>query len=152
RYRKAICKGLLKIISKMGLSTIVSYRGGQLFEIIGLAPEVVEMCFRGTQNRIRGATFSDLEEDQQLLAQAAWNDMVPVGQGGLLKYVHGGEYHMYNPDVIALLQAAVTTGDYGQYQAFARAVNERPASTLRDLLQLRPVGPAIPLEEVESEA
>jgi glutamate synthase (NADPH/NADH) large chain len=151
RYRKAVCKGLLKIISKMGISTIVSYRGGQLFEIIGLDPEVVDLCFRGTQSRIKGATFEDLQEDQQLLAKAAWNDMVSVSQGGLLKFVHGGEYHMYNPDVVALLQAAVTTGDYGQYQAFAKAVNERPASTLRDLLQLKPVGPAISIDEVESE-
>src|SRR5690606_28861564 len=139
------------IISKMGISTIVSYRGGQLFEIIGLDPEVVDLCFRGTQSRIKGATFEDLQEDQQLLAKAAWNDMVSVSQGGLLKFVHGGEYHMYSPEVVALLQAAVPTGDYGQYQAFAKAVNERPASTLRDLLQLKPVGPAISIDEVESE-
>ena len=94
----------------------------KLFEVIGLDPAVVDLCFRGTQSRIKGATFEDLQEDQQLLAKAAWNDMVPVSQGGLLKFVHGGEYHMYNPDVIAMLQAAVTTGDYGQYQAFAKLV------------------------------
>src|SRR5690606_13622577 len=68
-----------------------------------------------------------------------------------LKFVHGGEYHMYNPDVVATLQAAVMTGDYGQYQQFARLVNDRPVSTLRDLLKIRPVGPAIPVEEVEPE-
>src|SRR5690606_16795880 len=112
---------------------------------------VVDLCFRGTQSRINGATFEDLQDDQQLLAKAAWTDMVPVSQGGLLKFVHGGEYHMYNPDVIAMLQAAVTTGDYGQYQAFAKLVNDRPASTLRDLLQLKPVGPALSIDEVESE-
>src|SRR5690606_27650421 len=141
RYRKAICKGLLKIISKMGISTIASYRSGQLFEIIGLGPDVVELCFRGTQSRIKGANFEDLQSDQQRLAKRAWNDVLTVEHGGLLKYVHGGEYHMYNPDVIATLQAAVMTGDYGQYQAFAKLVNERPVSTLRDLLQLKPKGP-----------
>ncbi len=151
RYRKAICKGLLKIISKMGISTIASYRSGQLFEIIGLGPDVVELCFRGTQSRIKGANFEDLQSDQQRLAKRAWNDVLTVEHGGLLKYVHGGEYHMYNPDVIATLQAAVNTGDYGQYQAFAKLVNERPASTLRDLLQLKPAGAPISLDEVESE-
>ncbi|HWL62839.1 MAG TPA: glutamate synthase large subunit [Steroidobacteraceae bacterium] len=151
RYRKAICKGLLKIISKMGISTIASYRSGQLFEIIGLGPDVVELCFRGTQSRIKGANFEDLQSDQQRLARRAWNDVLTVEHGGLLKYVHGGEYHMYNPDVIATLQAAVNTGDYGQYQAYAKLVNERPASTLRDLLQLKPAGEPISIDEVESE-
>jgi glutamate synthase (NADPH) large chain len=152
RYRKAIRKGLLKIISKMGISTIASYRAGQLFEIIGLGPDVVDTCFRGTQSRIKGANFADLQEDQEHLAKRAWNDMLTVEHGGLLKYVHGGEYHMYNPDVIATLQAAVNTGDYDLYQSYAKLVNDRPASTLRDLLTLVPKGTAVSLDEVESEA
>jgi glutamate synthase (NADPH/NADH) large chain len=151
RYRKAIRKGLLKIISKMGISTIASYRSGQLFEIIGLGNDVVDTCFRGTQSRIKGANFADLQEDQEKLAKRAWNDMLAVEHGGLLKYVHGGEYHMYNPDVIATLQAAVNTGDYNLYQSYAKLVNERPASTLRDLLSLVPKGGAISIDEVESE-
>jgi glutamate synthase (NADPH) large chain len=152
RYRKAIRKGLLKIISKMGISTIASYRSGQLFEIIGLGPDVVDTCFRGTTSRIKGADFTDLQSDQEKLAKRAWNDMLRVEHGGLLKYVHGGEYHMYNPDVIATLQAAVNTGDYGIYQQYARLVNERPASALRDLLSLVPAGAPISVDEVESEA
>jgi glutamate synthase (NADPH/NADH) large chain len=151
RYRKAVCKGLLKIISKMGISTIASYRSGQLFEIIGLGPAVVDLCFAGTQSRIKGANFTDLQSDQERLAKRAWNDVLTVEHGGLLKYVHGGEYHMYNPDVIATLQAAVITGEYSQYQAYAKLVNERPVSTLRDLLTLVPRGAAIPVDEVESE-
>ncbi|HXC60267.1 MAG TPA: glutamate synthase large subunit [Steroidobacteraceae bacterium] len=151
RYRKAIRKGLLKIISKMGISTIASYRAGQLFEIVGLGPDVVDMCFRGTQSRIKGANFDDLHSDQLGLAGRAWNDMKAVEHGGLLKFVHGGEYHMYNPDVIATLQAAVNTGDYSIYKSFAQLVNERPASALRDLLALVPKGAAIPVDEVESE-
>ncbi len=150
-YRKAIRKGLLKIISKMGISTIASYRSGQLFEIIGLGNDVVDMCFRGTQSRIKGANFDDLQEDQERLAKRAWNNMLSVEHGGLLKYVHDGEYHMYNPDVIATLQAAVNTGDYSLYADFAKIVNTRPASTLRDLLALKPKAP-IPVDEVESEA
>src|SRR6478609_114719 len=149
-YRKAIRKGLLKIISKMGISTIASYRSGQLFEIVGLGPDVVGTCFRGTTSRIKGANFADLQEDQEKLAKRAWNDMLAVEHGGLLKFVHDGEYHMYNPDVIATLQAAVMTGEYDVYQEFAKLVNTRPASALRDLLALAPHAAPIPLEEVES--
>ncbi len=72
-----------------------------------------------------------------------------VEQGGLLKYMHNGEYHMYNPDVIATLQSAVMTGDYEQYREFAALVNERPVSCIRDLLKLNPRAAAIPIEEVE---
>jgi glutamate synthase (NADPH/NADH) large chain len=150
-YRKAIRKGLLKIISKMGISTIASYRSGQLFEIVGRGEDVVGTCFRGTTSRIKGANFADLQEDQEKLAKRAWNDMLAVEHGGLLKFVHDGEYHMYNPDVIATLQAAVMTGEYSVYQDFAKLVNTRPASALRDLLALAPQAAPIPLEEVESE-
>jgi glutamate synthase (NADPH/NADH) large chain len=148
-YRKGIRKGLFKIMSKMGISTIASYRSGQLFEIVGLHREVVDLCFTGTVSRIQGANFADLQQDQEYLARRAWNQLLGVEQGGLLKYVHGGEYHMYNPDVIATLQAAVMSGDYEHYRAFARLVNERPASALRDLLRLKPAGPPVPIEEVE---
>ncbi|MEO8306454.1 MAG: glutamate synthase large subunit [Pseudomonadota bacterium] len=149
-YRKAIRKGLMKIISKMGISTIASYRSGHLFEIVGLGDEVVDLCFQGTTSRIKGASFEDLHDDSAQLAKRAWNRLQMVEQGGLLKYVNGGEYHMYNPDVIATLQAAVNTGSYEIYQEFARLVNERPASALRDLLALVPAGKAVPIEEVES--
>jgi len=148
-YRRGIRKGLFKIMSKMGISTINSYRSSQLFEIVGLADEIVENCFAGTVSRIQGADFSDLEADQRELAQAAWDPLAPVERGGLLKYVHGGEYHAYNPDVIATLQAAVMSGDYEQYKAFASLVNVRPAVSLRDLFALNPGAKAIPIEEVE---
>ena len=85
----------------------------------------------------------------KFLGERAWDQRAAVAQGGLLKYMHGGEYHMYNPDVIATLQAAVMTGDYEQYQQYARLVNERPVSTLRDLLALARDRTPIPIEEVE---
>ncbi|WP_286776544.1 glutamate synthase large subunit, partial [Pseudomonas sp. UBA800] len=99
-YRKGISKGLLKILSKMGISTIASYRGAQLFEAVGLAEEVVGLSFKGVSSRIKGARFVDLEGDQKLLAAEAWSARKPIQQGGLLKFVHGGEYHAYNPDVV----------------------------------------------------
>src|SRR5215469_694876 len=148
-YRAGLRKGLFKIMSKMGISTIASYRSSQLFEIVGLADEVVRLCFTGTESRVQGADFSDLEADALALATLAWDPREAIAQGGLLKYVHGGEYHMYNPDVIAALQAAVVSGDSAHYREFAHLVNRRPPSTFRDLLALRPLGPALPLTEVE---
>ncbi|HSC08010.1 MAG TPA: glutamate synthase large subunit [Steroidobacteraceae bacterium] len=148
-YRRGIIKGLFKIMSKMGIATISSYRSAQLFEIVGLNDEVVRLCFPGTVSRIQGADFSDLEADLKYLAARAWNTQEPIEQGGLIKYVHNGEYHMYNPDVVALLQAAVLTGDYERYRQFAQLVNERPVSTLRDLLVPKHDTRPIPLDEVE---
>ncbi len=148
-YRAGLRKGLFKIMSKMGISTISSYRSSQLFEIVGLADEVVSSCFTGTESRVGGADFADLEADACELAARAWNPRESIPQGGLLKYVHGGEYHMYNPDVIAALQAAVLSGDPCHYRQFAQLVNSRPPSTFRDLLALKPLAGPLPIEEVE---
>jgi glutamate synthase (NADPH) large chain len=148
-YRRGIRKGLYKIMSKMGISTVASYRGAQLFEIVGLSSEVVDLCFRHTVSRIEGADFTDLEDDKKYMALRAWNPRSTTEQGGLYKYVHGGEYHMYNPDVIGALQAAVVSGDYVQYQLYAQLVNGRPASTLRDLLGFKLAATPIAIEEVE---
>ena len=150
-YRKGINKGLYKITSKMGISTISSYRGAQLFESVGLHQEVVELCFRGTTNRVQGARFADLEAEQRKLHARAWNQRKSIEQGGLLKFVHGSEDHAYNPDVVRSLQQAVKTGDYGIYQEYARHVNERAPLALRDMLKLRTDIEPIPLEEVEPE-
>ena len=98
---------------------------------------------------MQGADFGDLEADALALATLAWDPREAIAQGGLLKYVHGGEYHMYNPDVIAALQAAVICRDHARYREFAHLVNHRPPSTFRDLLALKPLGPAVPLREVE---
>src|SRR6056297_2621557 len=148
-YRRGIRKGLLKILSKMGISTISSYRGAQLFEIIGLADEVVDTCFAGAVSRLQGATFDDLQADQRALAHWAWQVNVPIEHGGQYRYVYGGEYHAYNPDVVTTLQQACKSGDYSDYQRYARLVNERAPATLRDLLKLRSDRPAIPVDEVE---
>lgn len=149
-YRKGINKGLMKILSKMGISTISSYRGAQLYEIVGLHSNVVDVCFSGTTSRIEGMGFNDIEIDIKLLANAAFDSQVEVSQGGLLKYIHGGEYHAYNPDVVQQLQAAVTSGEYDDYAIYANTVDSRRPAMLRDLLDLAPQGPAIPLEAVES--
>ncbi len=148
-YRKGINKGLYKIISKMGISTIASYRGAQLFEVVGLHDEVVERCFTDTVSRIQGARFAQLKEDIEALADAAWDPRAPLDQGGLLKFVFGGEYHAFNPDVVATLHAAVQTGDYQKFKQFSALVDDRPVTVLRDLLRPRADLDPIPLDEVE---
>ncbi|WP_194789570.1 glutamate synthase large subunit [Pseudomonas sp. UFMG81] len=148
-YRKGISKGLLKILSKMGISTITSYRGAQLFEAIGLSEEVVGLSFKGVSSRIKGARFEDLESDQKLLAAEAWSARKPIQQGGLLKFVHGGEYHAYNPDVVNTLQAAVQQGDYAKFKEYTTLVDQRPVSMIRDLLKVKVADQALALDEVE---
>jgi glutamate synthase (NADPH/NADH) large chain len=148
-YRRGLNKGLLKIMSKMGISAVSSYRGAQLFEAVGLAREVVDLAFPGVASRIEGARFVDLQEDQTALAREAKSKRKGISQGGLLKYVHGQEYHAFNPDVVMTLQQAVASGDYGTYKQYAKLVNERPIATLRDLLTpVSSTGP-IPIDEVE---
>lgn len=148
-YRKGINKGLLKILSKMGISTITSYRGAQLFEAVGLASEIVDRCFTGVASRIEGCTFEHLQNDQARLAKDAWLSRKDIDQGGLLKYVHGKEYHAFNPAVVTALQEAVATGDYAKWHDYASLVNQRPVTTLRDLLSLKKGVKPIALEQVE---
>ena len=136
-YFSSLKKGLLKILSKMGISTIGSYRNARLFEIIGIQQSVMDLCFYRSQSRIGGATFADLHEDALKCHRRAWKAQVNVNRSGQLKYVHGGEYHCYNPDVITLLQAAVNSGDQADYAQFSQTVNNRQIATLRDLMQLK---------------
>ncbi|HUW27733.1 MAG TPA: glutamate synthase large subunit [Sulfuriferula sp.] len=149
-YRKGTDKGLLKVLSKMGISTVASYRGAQLFEGVGIHEEVVDLCLKDTVSRISGADFADFEEDQKKLARLAFNPMRPIGQGGLLKFIFGEEFHAYNPDVVMQLQSAVKSGDYAKYKEYAGLVNGRQVAMLRDLMGLREDIQPIPLDEVES--
>ncbi len=149
KYRKGIKKGLLKILSKMGISTIVSYRGAQLFEAVGLHDEVVDLCFCGVSSRIQGAGFEHIEQDQQKLAKNAWNPRKPIEQGGLLKFVYGKEYHAYNPDVVHALHKAVQSGDKSAYKDFVALIEGRPIATLRDLFKFKANIDPIALADVE---
>lgn len=148
-YRKGISKGLLKILSKMGISTVASYRGAQLFEAVGLSDEVVELSFRGVASRIKGARFVDIEAEQKLLALEAWNNRKAIQQGGLLKFVYGGEYHAYNPDVVNTLQAAVQQGSYEKFKEYTTLVDTRPVSMIRDLLKVKVADQPLSLDEIE---
>lgn len=150
-YREGINKGLLKILSKMGISTIASYRCAGLFEVIGLHENIMKICFPDLPSRIQGADFSDIEQDNINLARKAFLPHQKMSHGGLLKYVHGGEYHAFNPDVVTTLQAAVRTGEYSDYRKFADEVNNRPAATLRDLLGFKADTTSIDIDKVEAD-
>ncbi|WP_241622409.1 glutamate synthase large subunit [Rosenbergiella australiborealis] len=148
-YRNGINKGLYKIMSKMGISTVASYRCSKLFEAVGLHTDITKLCFQNVTSRIGGANFSDFEQDLVNLAKRAWLARKPLEQGGLLKYVHGGEYHAYNPDIVNTLQKAVESGDYADYLNYAQHVNNRPTATLRDLLALKSSDKVISIDDVE---
>jgi glutamate synthase (NADPH/NADH) large chain len=149
-YRKGINKGLYKIMSKMGISTVASYRCSNLFEAVGIDKTVMQLCFADIPSRLGGAGFTDFEQDVQQLAKIAWLKRKPLNHGGLLKYVHDGEYHAYNPDVVQTLQKAVRSGKYEDYQQYSSIVNQRPVAHLRDLFKLADSTP-VALEQVESE-
>jgi glutamate synthase (NADPH/NADH) large chain len=150
-YRRGIRKGLLKILSKMGICTMASYRGSQLFEAIGLAPEIVDLCCPKVASKIGGAGFEELEEDIRKVARQAWTEQVRPVRDGIYRFMYGGEEHAYNPDVVMLMQQAVASGDWSDYRKFADAVNKRPALSIRDLLELKPAEKPIPLAKVERE-
>ncbi|HVL80586.1 MAG TPA: glutamate synthase large subunit [Actinomycetota bacterium] len=170
-YRAAAEDGVLKIMSKMGISTLDSYRGAQIFEAIGLGSEVIETCFDGTFSTIWGIGFRELGEDVLRRHEAAYGTPKPsLPRPGFVKFRPKGEYHQTNPDVVnalhdtvgagtnrrdADLEAAAhalrvaVRGDIAeQYETFARLVNERPPAEPRDLLELVATDP-IPLDEVE---
>ena len=148
-YRRGVRKGLLKILSKMGISCVASYRGAQLFETVGLGREITELCCPGAAGNIEGSGFREIEADQQVLAQAAWDFGRPITQGGLLKFAWDGEFHAYNPDVVTSLQKAVQSGNQQDYAVFADLINQRQPAALRDLLSLRPAAEPTAIEKVE---
>ena len=149
-FRQGIDKGLRKIMSKMGISTVSSYRCSQQFEAIGIASNVINLCFNGVISRIEGASFIDFEQDQVQLHKLAFRAHQPLAQGGLLKYVDGGEYHCFNPDVINTLQASLKNKDYSNYKKFTELVDNRPIATLRDLIDIKGKLTPVKLDSVES--
>ena len=148
-YRRGIRKGLLKILSKMGISTIAGYRAAQLFEIVGLDNTVVDLCFRGTPSRVGGAGFNELAEDARLLAARAASDGDGLELGGLLRFVQGGERHAFDPGVVQALQRAVLTDDASDWETYRQRVDGREPLALRDLLRVD-AGDAITLDDVET--
>lgn len=150
-FRNGINKGLYKIMSKMGISTISSYRCAHLFEVVGLNQEISQICFPKITSRIEGASFNDLHQQLSQLRKRAWRASQDLEVGGYLKFKPQGEYHAYNPEVVNTIQAAVNSGDYEKYKLYRDAVNQRPVTTIRDMLRLKTeTCQAIDLEKVEA--
>ncbi|MDY6786076.1 MAG: glutamate synthase large subunit [Cyanobacteriota bacterium] len=153
-YVKAATKGVIKVASKIGISTIQSYRGAQIFEAIGLNRSVVDKYFTWTASRIQGADLEAIAKEATLRHERAFPDRPTNGRaldaGGEYQWRKDGEAHLFGPQTIHALQKAVRTGDYDQYKGYAALVNEQNQKffTLRGLLELKPREP-IPIEEVE---
>ena len=153
-YIKAVDKGILKILSKMGISTLQSYRGAQIFEALGLADEVVERCFSGTVSRIGGAGFEALADETISRHREAYahGESSPnyLATAGIYQWKRDGEFHLWNPSSIASLQDAAWHCDYSRYKEFSTLINDQSGhpSTLRSLFQFKKSVP-VPIEEVE---
>jgi glutamate synthase (NADPH/NADH) large chain len=153
-YKKAAEKGLLKIMAKLGVSTINSYRGAKTFEILGLSEEVVDKCFSGTVSRIGGLSFEDLQHEQQLKHDLAFlgdDKNISLPDGGLHQWKRKGEYHLFNPQSIHLLQHATKLNDYGLYKAFTQEIDKvsKNSSTLRSYLKIKSGFTPISIDQVE---
>ncbi|HEY5600315.1 MAG TPA: glutamate synthase-related protein, partial [Candidatus Manganitrophaceae bacterium] len=153
KYIKAINKGLLKIFSKMGISTVQSYCGAQIFEAIGLDADFVDRYFTGTSSRIGGIGIETIAREALRRHEIAYRTPMPVRQldfGGEYHYRIQGEHHNWNPETIYKLQLATRSGSYSSFKEFSRIVNDesRRRSNLRGLLEFK-AGNPVPIEEVE---
>ena len=150
-YRCAIESGLLKILSKMGISLLSSYQGAQIFEILGLGPEIVDLAFRGTVSRIGGLTLKELVNETLKIHSLAFNK---IGRSlknyGFVQYRPSAEFHMNNPSMSRLLHKAVRANRNDLYIQYRDFVQNRPPTNLRDLLVLKNQRNSIPLNQVES--
>jgi glutamate synthase domain-containing protein 2/glutamate synthase domain-containing protein 3 len=161
-YVTAVKKGLAKIMSKMGISTLRSYRGSQCFEALGLGPELMQLAFAGAPSRIGGIGLEQVEKEKRALHESGFppssraasepGPELTLPSGGLYHHRRGEERHLFSAEAIALLQRAVRDGDYAQFLKYSAAINSDPANpcTLRSLLRIRPA-PPVALEEVEPE-
>ncbi len=150
-YRKALNGGILKIMSKMGISTVTGYHGAQIFEAIGLSEALIEKCFTGTTSWIGGLTLEDLGEDviakhERGFAPTKFHKLDDVGY---YRFRHDGERHTNSPRMVRALHAAVKSNSYEDYKVFSDLVQDHAPMDIRDLLKFKPRGPAVPLEEVE---
>ncbi|KPV51894.1 glutamate synthase, partial [Kouleothrix aurantiaca] len=157
-YIHALEKGLLKIMSKIGIATVDSYCGAQIFETFGLADAVVARCFAGTPARLGGVSFGKLAADVLNHHDEAFASRLPLVASraslphpGFYKFKKDGEYHSFAPAVVHALQKASGGGDYGVYKSYSDLVHKRPPTELRDLLALRDSATSAPIavEDVE---
>ncbi len=151
RYRDAIDAGLLKIMSKMGISVISSYRGGLNFEAVGLSRAMVAEYFPGMHSRISGIGVSGIQHKLEEIHAKGWKggtDVLPIG--GFYKARRSGEKHAWEAQTMHLLQSACDRASYDLWKRYSAAMRANPPIHIRDLLDIKPLGKAVPIEEVES--
>lgn len=161
-YRHAVELGLLKIISKMGISLLASYHGAQTFEAIGLSPELIKIAFDGTTSRVGGLSIVELAEEIIAIHSRAFPNLTDkkLKNFGFINYRPGGEYHMNSPKMAKFLHKAVAVykegingrnnKGYDHYAMYSKYLEERPITALRDLLEFNSDRPSVPVEEVET--
>ena len=154
-YVKAVNKGILKVMSKMGISTLQSYRGAQIFEIVGLNSDVTDHYFTGTVSRVQGVGLEQISEEVLRNHASCFESAVPgtpdLPSGGLYHWRRDGETHLYNPATISLLQQSVQKGDFDLFQKYVDLISGEQSDlcTLRGLFRLKKAAQPVPLEEVE---
>jgi glutamate synthase (NADPH) large chain len=155
-YIKALSKGIVKVMSKMGISTVQSYRGAQIFEAIGLDRSIIDRYFTWTHSRIGGIGLGMIATEQGLRHHRAWPER-PAGQpeldwGGEYQWRRDGEYHLFNPETVFKLQHSTRTGQYTVFKEYTKLVDDQAKhrATLRGLFKLRYARKPVPIEEVES--
>jgi len=150
-YRKGVEAGLLKILSKMGISLLSSYHGAQIFEAIGIGPDLLETAFKGTVSRVGGLSIQDLAQEVIAIHERAFPEISKKLQNfGFVQYKPGGEYHMNSPELVKALHKAVEDKDYDHYEIYKQQIANRPPTALRDLLDLKGDRDSISIDEVES--
>ncbi|MEY2977510.1 MAG: hypothetical protein RLZZ435_1649, partial [Cyanobacteriota bacterium] len=151
-FRKAVEAGLLKILSKMGISLLSSYQGAQIFEAIGIGDDLLELCFRGTASRLGGLTVEDLAHETLSFHQRAFPELTQkrLEFMGFVQYRPNAEYHMNSPELSKALHKAVKEESYDHFTTYLKYLEERPTTALRDLLTFESDRQSIPVEEVES--
>jgi glutamate synthase (ferredoxin) len=156
RYVKALNKGVLKVMSKMGISTLQSYCGAQIFEAVGLERRFVDTYFTSTASSIGGIGLATISEEVRRRHARAFGRRaagpVELDSGGEYQWRRDGEVHLFNPETVFRLQHATRTGRYQIFKEYTRQVNDQSAvkATLRGLFRFKPAGPPLPIEEVES--
>ncbi|MBG1241795.1 glutamate synthase-related protein [Nostoc sp. NZL] len=151
-YRKAVESGLLKILSKMGISLLSSYQAAQIFEAIGIGGDLIELGFRGTTSRIGGLSVSELADEVLSFHCKAFPEVTAnkLQNLGFVQYRPGGEYHMNSPEMVKALHKALDGKNYDHYEVYKKHLQGRPVTALRDLLDFQGDRTPIPIEEVES--
>jgi len=150
-YINALEDGLLKTMAKMGISTVESYQGAQIFEAVGLSSDFVDEYFEGTANRTEGIGIEEIESDLLDRHEVAWGDEPDLERQGEFENRSGGIHHQWNPQTVGTIQQAVRMGDYEKYQEFAEMINDQneQLQTLRGLLEFDSDRDPVPIEEVE---